>query len=184
MEEQNDSTLYHIFDLLTLDEWRNPVKPYYLRRYDLENAFNNKQHQCLQLVPSHRISGGDDEVVKHYNFFRDTGYEGAIVKNLHGVYRFKRHTDWLKLKAVNDVDLKVESLVQGEGKYHGMLGAVIVKYKGKRVNVGSGWSDAERMEYWKDPNLIMGKTIEIQFHEETPDGSLRHPRFIRIRDDK
>lgn len=31
---------------------------------------------------------------------------------------------------------------------------------------------------------FLGRLIEVEFHEETPDGSLRHPRFIRFRDDK
>ena len=119
-----------------------------------------------------------------YNRFLDLGYEGAIVKNVKGLYRKRKHRDWMKLKEVNDVDLRVESLVQGEGKYHGMLGAVIVKFKNKRVSVGSGFSDEERELYWKEPNLIVGKVVEIHYHEVTPDGSLRHPRVFKIREDK
>jgi len=65
-----------------------------------------------------------------------------------------------------------------------MLGAAIVTYKGKRVRVGSGFSDEQRQQFWANPNSIKGKIIEVQFHEETPDGSLRHPRFVRVREDK
>lgn len=31
---------------------------------------------------------------------------------------------------------------------------------------------------------LLGRLAEVKFHEVTPDGSLRHPRFIRFRDDK
>jgi ATP-dependent DNA ligase len=32
--------------------------------------------------------------------------------------------------------------------------------------------------------LMLGRLIEVDFHEVTPDGSMRHNRFIRFRDDK
>ncbi|TSP13984.1 hypothetical protein [Cupriavidus campinensis] len=31
---------------------------------------------------------------------------------------------------------------------------------------------------------VLGRVIEVEYHEVTPDGSLRHPRFVRFRDDK
>lgn len=31
---------------------------------------------------------------------------------------------------------------------------------------------------------LLGRMVEVEYHEVTPDGSLRHPRFIRFRDDK
>lgn len=178
---QNDSTNYHIFDYLDHDEWKNPIKPYSQRRATLELAF--KPSDNLILTPSFQVHS-EEEVMRFYQQFLDYGYEGAILKNVHGLYRFKRHADWMKLKEQGSVDLVVESLVQGEGKYYGMLGAVIVRYNGKRVNVGSGFSDRERAEFWKNPKLIVHKTIEVHYHQITPDGSLRHPRFHCIREDK
>lgn len=180
-DQQNESTIYHIFDVLDEDEWRNPTRSYYHRRAMLEGLMID--HPNIRLVSSVRLEH-PDQAYSYYNRYRDMGYEGAIIKNSAGLYRFKRHKDWVKMKAVNDVDLVVESLVQGEGKYHGMLGAAIVKYRNKRVNVGSGWSDYERQFYWDNPDKLKGKVIEIQYHEETPDGSLRHPRFVKIREDK
>lgn len=183
-DQQDDSTIYNVFDVLDMVEWNNPITPYYQRRGYLKNAFEKVGDMpSLRLVPSYKIES-DDEAYRFYNRFLAQGYEGGIVKNSQGLYRFKRHKDWLKLKEVNEVDLRVESLVQGEGKYYGMLGALIVKYKNKRVSVGAGFTDEERALWWKDPSLIQGKTIEVRYHQETPDGSLRHPRLYRIRDDK
>ncbi|MCY1372462.1 DNA ligase D, ligase domain [compost metagenome] len=31
---------------------------------------------------------------------------------------------------------------------------------------------------------VLGRLIEVEFHEVTEDGSLRHPRYVRFRDDK
>ena len=182
-EQQNDSTSFFIFDMLTPEEWSNPVSPFYHRRNALENLFAGREFEHIRPTPIYPVDT-ERAVMDRYNQFRDLGYEGGMLKNTKGLYRFSKHKDWMKLKAVEDVDLRVESLVQGEGKYYGMLGAVIVRFKGKRVNVGSGFSDEERRIYWDDPSLIQGKVIEIQYHEITPDGSLRHPRFVRVREDK
>lgn len=183
-DTQNPDIIFNAFDVLDMVEWKNPITPYYQRRNYLSGAFAKAGEQPnLLLVPSYKIES-EAEAYRFYNRFLSQGYEGGIVKNNQGLYRFKRHKDWLKLKEVNEVDLRVESLVQGEGKYYGMLGALIVKYKGKRVSVGAGFSDTERELWWKNPNLIQGKVIEIRYHQETPDGSLRHPRLYRVRDDK
>lgn len=182
--QTNTDTRFHIFDRLEADEWGSTTREHSHRRSLLEQDFDRGRllGEELQLVPAHRAA--PEEFMKYYNHFLDRGYEGAMVKDPMGLYRFRKHKDWIKIKPVNDLDLQVESLVQGEGKYFGMLGAVIVKYKNKRVNVGSGFSDEQRQQFWADPGLIKGKIIEVQFHEETPDGSLRHPRFVRIREDK
>jgi len=154
------------------------------RRRDLTNLFRIPQkYPGLLLVPSYSISN-EDEAYKYYHKFLDDGDEGAIVKRGDGTYHQRRHRDWMKMKAVNDVDLRVEKIIQGEGKYHGMMGAAIVSYKGKRNSIGTGWSDEERATFWKNPKLIVNKIIEIHFHEVTPDGNLRHSRFHRIREDK
>lgn len=182
-EQQNDSTSFFIFDVLTPEEWRHPVTPHYARRNKLEILFEGQSFTHLRPTPIYPVETEND-VMKRYNQFRDMGYEGGMVKNTRGLYRFGKHKDWMKLKAVEDVDLAVLELIQGEGKYYGMLGAVVVNFRGKRVNVGSGFSDEERRLYWDQPELIKRKVIEIQYHEITPDGSLRNPRFIKIREDK
>ncbi len=180
--QTNSDTQFYLFDRLEADEWGSTTREQGHRSMLLARDFESYKGDELQLVPSYRAT--PEEFMRYYNLFLDKGHEGAMVKDPMGHYRFKKHKDWIKIKPVNDVDLTVESLVQGEGKYAGMLGAAIVKYRGKRVNVGTGFSDEEREQFWKDPSLIKGRIIEIQYHEETPDGSLRHPRFVRVREDK
>lgn len=180
--QTNTETTYHIFDRLEAHEWGADTREHAHRRTLLGRDFESNRDEGLQLVPSYRAT--PEEFMRYYDHFLDRGYEGAMVKDPMGLYRFRKHKDWIKIKPAEDLDLRVESLVQGEGKYFGMLGAAIVTYKGKRVRVGSGFSDEQRQQFWASPNSIKGKIIEVQFHEETPDGSLRHPRFVKIREDK
>ena len=70
-----------------------------------------------------------------------------------------------------------------------MLGGVYVDYKGNKVKFGSGFSDKEREVFFNDPDLIIGKVIEVQYFEETEnqkdDGvNLRFPTYKKVRDDK
>lgn len=182
-DQQNDATVFNIFDFLDHDEWKNPINPWRQRRHQLSEMFKQVSSPRLRLTPAYDL-GTEADAFKYYAQLLNLGYEGGIVKNARGIYRFSRHRDWLKLKETNDVDLRVESLVEGEGKYKGMLGAAIVFFNGKRVSVGSGFSDEERELFWKEPNRIIKKVIEIRYHQVTPDGSLRHPRYFMVREDK
>ena len=140
----------------------------------------------------------EGEVHALYENMLAQGLEGVIVKPLSGVYIKKRSHDWMKIKAEETLDLKVVGAFEGEGKYFGMLGGLIVDHKGVEVRVGGGFTDQQRIDLWKAFHLdtldelsdlafepkLLGKVIEVMYHEVTPDGSLRHPRFKCFRFDK
>jgi hypothetical protein len=68
----------------------------------------------------------------------------------------------------------------GSGKLEGILGALILEFSGKKVHVGGGYTDAQRMTFLKE----MPGRMEVGFQEVTPDASLRFPVFVRVHDDK
>ena len=61
---------------------------------------------------------------------------------------------------------------------------VFITHKGTVVSVGSGFSLAERREYYKYPERIIGKEITVQYFEETTNQngtvSLRFPTVKHI----
>ena len=115
----------------------------------------------------------------------DNGGEGIMLKDPQAVYQFKRTYSWLKLKPEESLDLEVVSGFEGEGKYRGMLGGVVVNFNGVEVRVGSGFADYQRKMWYGDGfHNLKGHIIEVLYTEVTPDGSLRFPRFKTIRDDK
>lgn len=126
------------------------------------------------------------DIERHYQECLDEGYEGVVVKPMEYEYVNKRSFDWMKLKAINTVDARIVDIFTGTGKYASSAGGVIVALPGTEVmvRVGSGFSDQQRDEIYAAPDEYIGRTIEIKYHEVTPDGSLRHPRFYRWRDDK
>lgn len=111
----------------------------------------------------------------------EQGYEGWVLKDRQSLYKEKRSSSWLKLKAKLTIDLPVVSWVLGKGKYKGKLGSLVCLLKnGSTVNVGTGLTDFDREEF----RIHMPSMIEVEYQEITPDGSLRHPIFVCSRDDK
>lgn len=108
------------------------------------------------------------------------GHEGLVLKSWIEPYSFSRSNAWCKVVSIWSEDLKVVGFKMGTGKYEGMLGALTVDYKGTHVDIGGGYSDDERIAFLKK----QPKVIEVHFREATEDGSLRFPRYYRVRDDK
>ncbi len=124
------------------------------------------------------------DVSRFYVDAQANGYEGAVIKSFDYEYKSTRSYDWMKMKDTLTYDSKVLNIFEGKGKYANNCGGVIIEFKGRKVRVGSGFTDSERKAFWTDPSAIIGRTIEIHYMEETDDGSMRHPRFFTFRPDK
>lgn len=112
-----------------------------------------------------------------------------MIKDVTAPYVTKRDEAWLKLKPALTVDLVVVGLEEGTGRNEGRLGALVCEGEDDgrliRVNVGSGFSDTDRDEFWRDSETVVDMVAEVQADSITQnqDGtySLRFPRFVRFR---
>lgn len=138
----------------------------------------------LKHIPRYIVSADYSSIKSWHDDFVSKGHEGAMVKDLDAPYKFGRGPEVMKLKAFNDVDLKVERLLEGTGRHSGKLGSVVVNYQGVEVQVGSGFSDDLRATVWNNPDDFIGRMIEVRYQETTPDGSLRFPTFVCFRNDR
>jgi DNA ligase-1 len=119
----------------------------------------------------------------------DNGYEGIMIKDIDAKYVCKRHVAWLKQKPFIEVSLEITDVEEGTGKNEGRLGALVCSGvdDGKTivVNVGSGFTDDQRIEFWGDRDSLPGQIVEVRADAITQnqDGtySLRFPRFLRFR---
>jgi DNA ligase-1 len=117
------------------------------------------------------------------------GYEGIMLKDANAGYQCKRSVAWLKLKPFIEVSLMVTAVEEGTGKNVGRLGALVCEGtddgKDIVVNVGSGFSDDQRIAFWQSGDEIIGDIVEVRADAITQnqDGtySLRFPRFLRFR---
>ncbi len=194
---------YVIFDLLYAGGESLLDRPYEQRRERLEAL--RLDGESWQTPTYHR---GDGAALLAAS--RAQGLEGIVAKRLDSPYRpGKRGRDWLKIKNVRSQELVIGGWLPGKGRREGELGALLVgyhdegrlRYAGK---VGTGFdaadlkllrerlarleSDAspfegrqpERGARFVDPKLV----AEIDFGEWTNAGTLRHPSFKGLRDDK
>lgn len=104
--------------------------------------------------------------------------EGWVFKNGNGWEAYK----W---KPVRTLDLKCVGYVDGNGKNIGLVGSIIgATCDGVvRANAG-GISDSERIEVSFNKHEYLGRIFEVAYQYIGAGGRLRHPRFIRWRDDK
>lgn len=179
---------FFAFDCTSYDDFVNKTnaESYLQRRNNLSNILSGcTARSCITFLPNYYC--GND-----YNMI-DSILQMVIAKNLEGImlninsapYIFQRADTLLKIKLMQDIELKVIGVKEGKGKDKGKLGSVICLYKGKELSVGSGFTKYLRERYWKRQDLIIGKEITVQYFEETEDSdgnpSLRFPVFKDIR---
>lgn len=121
----------------------------------------------------------------------EAGFEGIMIKDIDAEYVCKRHVSWLKQKPFIEVSLTVVAVEEGTGKNEGRMGAIICEGEddGKKieVNVGSGFTDDQRTEFWASREDILGQVVEVRADATTRSQdsedvwSLRFPRFLRFR---
>ena len=196
---QADDSVFNIFDIIPLAAFRHGHWNAQLRkRIALLDAMRPiiDTMENVELLPHIMVdldtAAGRDQLDRYAKDNVNAGFEGIMIKELEAPYICKRSTDWMKWKPTLTVDLEVVGVEEGTGRNLGRLGALVCHGvdDGKEitVNVGSGFSDDDRDNYWNDRNLVIGRTAEVlcDVITQNRDGtySLRFPRFVRFRDDK
>ena len=194
--EANDAVL-HLFDFLPLEnfeqggwdkgqEARSAMVYHWHKRH--KEDLPNVAVVGHELVDLDTIEG--KQRFKEINQAAiDGGYEGIMIKDTDAPYECKRTHSWLKLKPFIEVSLTVIAVEEGTGKNIGRLGALVCEGDddGRRilVNVGSGFSDDQRIAFWNSRKEIIGDIAEVRADAITQnqDGtySLRFPRFLHFR---
>jgi bifunctional non-homologous end joining protein LigD len=190
-----------VFDLLYLDGHDLREAPLAERKRLLAEVFHPSGN--LRLSEAFQTNGAEMlEAAKH------NGLEGIVAKRAGSKYESRRSRDWMKIKAVNQQEFIICGFTHGEREYFSSL--VLGLYEdGKLVpvgQVGTGFDEkslpkiygrleplitktspfeqapkrALRKITWVKPELV----CEVKYLEITPDGQLRAPVFLGLRDDK
>jgi DNA ligase 1 len=150
---------------------------------------------CIEIVSQREFDLDiftDEIEFKDYNKeMVEAGFEGIMIKDPEGKWEGKRSVAWLKQKPFIEVSLAVTAVEEGTGRNVGKLGAVVCEGvdDGKRivVNVGSGFTDEQRAEFWQAKDSLIGQVVEVRADAATRSQdsedvwSLRFPRFLRFR---
>ena len=194
---ETSGMIYHIFDIIPLDALKEGHcnLQQYKRIEWLENArIRLEETDCLRIMGGLDVdldtAEGHDIMNRYAQDCVAEGFEGIMIKSLDAPYECKRSDFWMKWKPTISVDLSIVGFEEGTGRNEGRLGAIICEGDDNDrricVNVGSGFSDALRDEYWTNRDDLLGHLVEVEADAVTQnqDGtySLRFPRFKRFRD--
>jgi bifunctional non-homologous end joining protein LigD len=195
--------LYYVFDLLELNGKKLYSLPLIERKRILAETLKDNP---VVKYSDHIEESGEDffEVIKQRNL------EGIMAKRKDSEYYPGRRTsDWLKIKHNQSDEAIIAGFTAPRGgrKYFGalVLGAMVNGQLTYIGHTGSGFDSrllkeisakleplirptspfSERVKTnmpvtWVEPKLV----CELKFTEWTSDGKLRHPIFLRLRDDK
>jgi len=208
-QEVLDRLKFYCFDVLVNGEEN---KPFDWRYTDAAKACNNFPELAIHL--SHIKVNNAKEVESYFENVINQGYEGLILRNPQGKYKFGRCTvkenNAFKLKPWVTVDAQIIGFVQATKvnedaeKTTNELGysrtskkiedrhliekaqAFVVKYEDKEVSVPIAMTDEQKEYIWKHQSEYLGKWIEYKFMTVgmKKDGLPRIPKFIRMRSDK
>jgi DNA ligase-1 len=183
-----------LFDMIPLSEFRAGASVLGQRRRSnflrgLKRIFDHIG--SIDIIPQKEVDldglVGQLEYRQYNKDAVDSGYEGIMIKDPDAVYECKRSVSWLKQKPFIEVSLTVVETEEGTGRNAGKMGALVCEGidddKHIRVNVGSGFTDQERDEFWSC--RTDGQVVEVRADAITQnqDGtySLRFPRFLKFR---
>ena len=142
----------------------------------------------MRVVPV-LYSGTDQDMIENCLVEANrNGWEGIMI-NRNDRYQFKRTNSILKYKSFNTIDLECIGMLEGTGKYEGVMGALCCKFGDNIVNVGTGFDDNMRKFIWEHGSWIKGQIIEVKYKDITSDAvtglkSLQFPVFVQIKMDK
>lgn len=140
---------------------------------------------------------------------RKAGGEGLIAKKINSTYRIdKRSKDWLKIKVTQEQEMVIGGFTEPKGSRSGFGSLLLGYYDGDKLiysgKCGTGFNEEslkdmhgklKKLEqktspfetkpkepgaHWIKPELV----AQIKYTEWTETGSLRHPVFIALRNDK
>lgn len=168
---------YALFDVPNLGKAPLSARLDYLSKtfYPLES----KPLPPVCYIP-HLVAHNKEEVDRMYNYWRSRGYEGLVGKKMDGLPKLGKSYDWMRKVNTICAEYRIVDIYESEEK-PGYMGGIVIDVEGKRVRVGSGFGDDERLEYLKRPELILRKLATIEAKERTASGSLRQPIFKQIR---
>jgi len=195
--KQSTDAVLHLFDTIPLGCFKNGVwdKPQSFRS-EITKHWVEEHKSVLEHVSALDwetvdldSEEGQTRFVELNKAAVDGGYEGVMIKDVDAPYECKRTHAWLKAKPFIEVTLEVVEIEEGTGRNEGRLGAFVCEGiddgKDIRVNVGSGFTDVHRDDYWTHRSSIVGNLVEVRADAVTQnqDGtySLRFPRFKTFR---
>ena len=178
---------FHVFDMVSQAEWDAKHSFAALRvRNEMLAWRHGRSALELTILTEHTVLHSMQELNDVLKAHVAAGYEGIMLKDANARYAFKKSGVWLKKKPIKEDDFTIIEAYEGKGRLVGMLGGFVIKLGTIVSEVGTGFTDDQRVALWCDwkNGELIGRICEVHYQELTVDNKLRFPSFYRMRDDK
>lgn len=183
--------IYHVFDRLPISEFLDGYSPELCtsRKHGLYKSFKGRDDvQWVELVENLYEGNDQNMITELSSVATKNGWEGLMLNVADAPYQAKRTRDLLKVKKFKTVDVRVTGVFEGIGALVGTLGGIHVEFdidgKTYTSKCGSGFTFEQRDKYWANPELLIGKIVELKCFEVSTDKdgsrSLRFPIWLDI----
>ena len=207
MKAGDSGFIFQVFDLIYLDGFNLTGTPLTERKLLLAELLKSASANGSLRYSDH-VEGNGAAFFKQACEF---GIEGIVSKLASAPYESTRSRNWLKVKCIKRQEFVIAGFMPSEKSLPGFGALVLGVYdKGALVHagrVGTGFSFQQRLDLrkkldrivrssspfavkpkdpglrhavWTTPKLV----AEVAFTEWTADGSIRHPSFQGLREDK
>lgn len=201
-EYKNYPLIYYVFDILKIEN-NNLYDLTLVERKELLKEILTKED--IIRYSDHILHDGID----FFNLAKQKNLEGIMAKKADSLYKpGVRTADWLKIKNHKTADVIIAGYTEPSGsrRYFGSL-ILGIKETNKLIyvgNAGTGFNDKKLKEifdllqpyiikdspFHTNPKIVNATWVkpqfvcEVKFTEWTSDRKLRHPVFLRLREDK
>ena len=196
----HNDIIVEFWDYITLDEYskagmkdkKNPCTTKYRDRLKmLKQIIESQKFGNVFMIDSHEVNSLKEALEQTSKYMTD-GFEGAILKDLDGVFKDGTSKHQLKMKLQIDAEMRITGFTDGTKgtKREGKIGAIeFTNDEGTIKGRTSGFSDDLLDYFTTNKDKLIGKIMTVQFNDLSKAVgndyyALSHPRFIEIRDDK
>ena len=121
----------------------------------------------------HGICQDREDMQRFFNEIISVGGEGIVLRKPGSLYRNGKCNDILRYKERLFDEAVIESYQPGAGKFTGMVGALLCRWEGREIKLGTGLTDAVR----NNPPAL-GAPVTFAYKSLTQGGAPREPAYI------
>lgn len=172
---ETDRLEYWIYDQVNDKEFWN-------RSIELYNKFTSDNFIKLKKVMTVKVNS-EAEIKQWHDKWVQEGFEGAIIRNINGLYKVKhRSKDLQKYKEFIDAEFIIVGAHEGKGLEKGAIVFEVKNDQGKVFSVRPRGTRETRIEWMKDIKNLLGKQLTVRYQNLSDDGIPIFPVGICVRD--
>lgn len=167
------------------------------------------EHSQARIIPLYPVVlNSPTEVIQYETKMLEENYEGVMIRNPNGRYKMGRSTlkegILLKLKKFKDAEATVVAVQElyhntnekeknelggskRSSKKEGLVAAgklgsfEVINDAGERFNIGTGFTNEMREEFWNNRESLLGTTVKYKYFETGSKNAPRFPTFVGFR---